>query len=62
LLYLEAEDDFLTTDMHGVLSVPLKVAENTTLALQYFAKTGNISYLLVVQRHLIEIQDDNGDK
>lgn len=39
-----------------------RVAENTALALQEFAKTGNIAYLLVIQRHLVAVQDENGDK
>ena len=38
-----------------------RVAENTAIAMQEFAKTGNIAYLLLIQRHLVAVQDSNGD-
>ena len=39
-----------------------KFAESVAAALQDYAKSGDISYMLVVQRKLVRHQDDNGDK
>ena len=48
----EVEDRLLAVD----------IAERTSLALQDYAKTGDIMYILLIQRHLVAVQDENGDK
>ena len=47
------------TDDHRLA---VDIAERTSLALQDYAKTGDIMYILLIQRHLVAVQDDNGDK
>lgn len=46
-----AEDRLLAVD----------IAERTSLALQDYARTGDIMYILLIQRHLVAVQDENGD-
>ena len=38
------------------------MGERFVSALQDYARTGDVSYLLLVQRHLVVQQDDDGDK
>lgn len=37
------------------------LAERSAAAMRDYATTGDLRYLLAVQRHLTSIQDDNGD-
>ena len=39
----------------------LKTAKKTSQALQYYAASGDIRHLLMVQRYLMLVQDINGD-
>lgn len=37
------------------------LAEKSAAAMREYATTGDLRYLLAVQRHLTAVQDDNGD-
>ena len=37
------------------------LAERSAAAMREYASTGDMRYLLAVQRHLTAVQDDNGD-
>ncbi|XP_071105685.1 nuclear factor NF-kappa-B p105 subunit-like [Haliotis cracherodii] len=39
----------------------IRMAQRTAVALREYAETGDIRYLLLVQRHLASIQNENGD-
>ena len=39
----------------------LKTVKQTSQALQYYAASGDIRYLLMVQRYLMLVHDVNGD-
>ena len=42
-------------------NVAYQIADRSTSALQQYARTGDVKYLLAVQRHLVAVQDTQGD-
>ena len=50
------------TEKTTALNFVWHVAERTSRALQDYARTGDVYCLLSVQRHLVAVQDDCGDK
>ena len=48
----------LTTDLS---ELAWNLAEKSSAAMRDYATTGDVRYLLAVQRHLTAVQDDNGD-
>ena len=38
-----------------------KVAERTNAGLNNYAATGDVRHMLLIQRHLMSVQDINGD-
>ncbi len=48
------------TDLPGV-DLAWQVAERTSTGLQNYAATGDVRHMLLIQRHLVSVQDGNGD-
>lgn len=61
LFHLTIEDICCPFTELSLSELAWNLAEKSAAAMRDYATTGDIRYLLAVQRHLTAVQDDNGD-